>query len=264
MDNCIQTLSFRKTSHQHHILNDMVGEIKPYKPGKDKVRRVVDNTGRKRRIYSTIHNDPKQSSRRFRANDRERRRMNSLNGALQALKGCVPSYHGKKRLTKLQILKFACHYISDLSDILYSSSSSATTPSAPSPTSSIQDVKTTTHMAVDYTKTSESMQFSDTTSSCMSDELISFLVDQQEAQHHGHNNHNIIDNNNNNNNNMENTINGLSMMQRLDYLTYHNYFDNNNNAMTTDNFMSPMPPNHSVLYNNQFSQSLQDGIYSYC
>ena len=90
----------------------------------DHVKRIIDNSGRKRRIYSTIHNDPKQSTRRFRANDRERRRMNSLNGALQALKGCVPSYHGKKRLTKLQILKFACHYISDLSDLLCSTTTS--------------------------------------------------------------------------------------------------------------------------------------------
>ena len=54
-----------------------------------RVRRIVDSTGRKRRIYSTIHKDPKQSTRRFRANDRERRRMNSLNGALQALRGSL-------------------------------------------------------------------------------------------------------------------------------------------------------------------------------
>ena len=83
----------------------------------NRVKRIIDDSGRKRRIYSAIHNDPKQSSRRFRANDRERRRMNSLNGALQALKRCVPSYHGKKRLTKLQILQFACNYINDLSEI---------------------------------------------------------------------------------------------------------------------------------------------------
>ena len=88
-----------------------------------RVRRIVDNSGRKRRIYSTIHKDPKQSSRRFRANDRERRRMNSLNGALQALRGCVPLYHGKKRMTKLQILQFACTYINDLSEILCNPSS---------------------------------------------------------------------------------------------------------------------------------------------
>ena len=83
-----------------------------------KVKRIVDKTGQKRRVYSVVHKDPKQSSRRFRANDRERRRMNSLNCALQALKRCVPLYHGKKRTTKLQILQFASNYISDLSDIL--------------------------------------------------------------------------------------------------------------------------------------------------
>nr|XP_012554343.1 neurogenin-1 [Hydra vulgaris] len=83
-----------------------------------RVKRIIDTNGRKRRIYSIIHQDPKQSCRRFRANDRERHRMNSLNGALQTLKRCVPLYHGKRRVTKLQILQFACHYISDLSDIL--------------------------------------------------------------------------------------------------------------------------------------------------
>ena len=88
-----------------------------------RVKRIIDTNGRKRRIYSIIHQDPKQSTRRFRANDRERHRMNSLNGALQTLKRCVPLYHGKRRVTKLQILQFACHYINDLSDILCNPSS---------------------------------------------------------------------------------------------------------------------------------------------
>lgn len=106
---------------QSEQLQDQFTEDESKDRVKSRVKRIIDGNGRKRRIYSEIHHDPKQSNRRFRANDRERRRMNSLNGALQALKGCVPLYHGKKRMTKLQILQFACHYINDLSNILCSS-----------------------------------------------------------------------------------------------------------------------------------------------
>ena len=73
---------------------------------------------RKRRIYSNVHLDPKKSGRRFRANDRERRRMESLNGALDALKGCIPMPKTKKRMTKLHILRLACNYIKALTEIL--------------------------------------------------------------------------------------------------------------------------------------------------
>ena len=73
---------------------------------------------RKRRIYSHVHLDAKKSGRRFRANDRERRRMDSLNGALDALKGCIPAPKTKKRMTKLHVLRLACNYIKELSKLL--------------------------------------------------------------------------------------------------------------------------------------------------
>eukprot|EP00794_Sanderia_malayensis_P012016 gene12016-13256_t len=73
---------------------------------------------KKRRIYSSAHLDPKKSGRRFRANDRERRRMESLNGALDALKGCIPLPSSKKRMTKLHILRQACEYIQSLTEVL--------------------------------------------------------------------------------------------------------------------------------------------------
>lgn len=73
---------------------------------------------RKRRIYSHVHLDAKKSGRRFRANDRERRRMDSLNGALDALKGCIPVPKSKKRMTKLHVLRLACNYIKELSELL--------------------------------------------------------------------------------------------------------------------------------------------------
>ena len=73
---------------------------------------------RRRRIYSHVHLDAKKSGRRFRANDRERRRMDSLNGALDALKGCIPVQTTKKRMTKLHVLRLACSYIKELSELL--------------------------------------------------------------------------------------------------------------------------------------------------
>lgn len=75
-------------------------------------------SARKRRIYSQVHLDPKKSGRRFRANDRERRRMESLNGALNALKGCIPLPKTSKRMTKLKVLRCACNYIKSLSELL--------------------------------------------------------------------------------------------------------------------------------------------------
>ena len=74
--------------------------------------------GRRRRVYSLVHLDPKKSGRRFRANDRERRRMESLNGALETLKRCIPISKSKKRMTKLEILQLACNYIKNLSNLL--------------------------------------------------------------------------------------------------------------------------------------------------
>lgn len=126
LDNLFRKSQQMDTKCQIDVSHQNKKEIERLKQKElSRVKRVTDNAGRKRRIYSEIHKDPKQSNRRFRANDRERRRMNSLNGALQSLKGCVPLYHGKKRMTKLQILQFACNYISDLSDILCSPSSTS-------------------------------------------------------------------------------------------------------------------------------------------
>ena len=80
--------------------------------------RSRSKASRKRRVYSQVHGDPKKSARRFRANDRERRRMESLNSALDALKGCIPLPKNNKRMTKLRVLRYACNYIKSLSDLL--------------------------------------------------------------------------------------------------------------------------------------------------
>lgn len=61
---------------------------------------------------------PLKRLRRQRANDRERRRMQSLNGALNNLKSCIPLPKTKRRVTKLEILRIACNYIQSLWDTL--------------------------------------------------------------------------------------------------------------------------------------------------
>ena len=68
----------------------------------------------------TVHTrgQPLKKMRRLRANDRERRRMRSLNRALESLKKCLPVPQSKRRVTKLEILRIACNYIRSLSDTL--------------------------------------------------------------------------------------------------------------------------------------------------
>ncbi|XP_020896574.1 uncharacterized protein LOC110235451 [Exaiptasia diaphana] len=62
--------------------------------------------------------EPMKRIRRLRANDRERRRMRSLNRALDSLKKCIPVPPSKRRVTKLEVLRIACSYIRSLSDTL--------------------------------------------------------------------------------------------------------------------------------------------------
>lgn len=68
--------------------------------------------------HAQIPIEPMKRVRRLRANDRERRRMRSLNRALESLKKCIPVPKGKRRVTKLEILRIACNYIRSLSDTL--------------------------------------------------------------------------------------------------------------------------------------------------
>lgn len=71
---------------------------------------------------------PLKKMRRLRANDRERRRMRSLNRALESLKKCLPVPQSKRRVTKLEILRIACNYIRSLSDTLSEDSRSNESP----------------------------------------------------------------------------------------------------------------------------------------
>lgn len=57
-------------------------------------------------------------NRRMKANDRERNRMHSLNGALDRLRCILPTFSEDTKLTKIETLRFAHNYIWALSEML--------------------------------------------------------------------------------------------------------------------------------------------------
>lgn len=59
-----------------------------------------------------------KKTRRLKANDRERNRMHSLNGALDKLRTVLPTYPEDAKLTKIETLRFAHNYIWALSQTL--------------------------------------------------------------------------------------------------------------------------------------------------
>lgn len=61
--------------------------------------------------------------RRIRANNRERRRIQAINDAMEALRKVIPSTGNKRKLTKLELLRLAQDYIRDLSEMLCSDNS---------------------------------------------------------------------------------------------------------------------------------------------
>lgn len=64
--------------------------------------------------------------RRLRANDRERRRIQSINGAMEALRRVIPNTQNDRKVTKLQLLKLAQNYIRHLSEILTTNNNMST------------------------------------------------------------------------------------------------------------------------------------------
>lgn len=56
--------------------------------------------------------------RRLRANHRERRRIQSINGAMEALRKAIPDTRHNTKITKLQLLRLAQNYIKTLTEIL--------------------------------------------------------------------------------------------------------------------------------------------------
>ena len=77
---------------------------------------ITENSPRKSARSCSL--DPRL--RRIRANNRERRRIQAINDAMEALRKVIPSTNKKRKLTKLELLRNAQDYIRDLSEILCS------------------------------------------------------------------------------------------------------------------------------------------------
>ena len=74
-----------------------------------------------------------KKTRRLKANDRERNRMHSLNGALETLRDILPTITDDVKLTKIETLRFAHNYIWALTEFL---NPNDITSSSPSPSDS--------------------------------------------------------------------------------------------------------------------------------
>ena len=63
---------------------------------------------------------PPETRRRKRsaANDRERKRMHTVNAAFDQLRELVPAYPSNRKLSKIDTLRLACSYIEDLTSLL--------------------------------------------------------------------------------------------------------------------------------------------------
>ena len=69
-----------------------------------------------------IHGKPDQHVRkRTAANERERKRMHTVNSAFDQLRELVPTYPSSRKLSKIDTLKLACTYIQDLKALLINS-----------------------------------------------------------------------------------------------------------------------------------------------
>ena len=73
---------------------------------------------------STSEADPEESNgtckrqKRVAANRRERSRMHTVNAAFDSLRDMVPTYPSNRKLSKIETLRLACAYISDLAQLL--------------------------------------------------------------------------------------------------------------------------------------------------
>ena len=56
--------------------------------------------------------------KRVAANSRERKRMHTVNGAFDQLRELVPTYPSNRKLSKIDTLRLACSYITDLTSLL--------------------------------------------------------------------------------------------------------------------------------------------------
>ncbi|KAL1244751.1 Protein lin-32 [Trichinella spiralis] len=79
------------------------------------------NSNSNKRTLSHMHaaaGQPEMRRRRLAANERERRRMNSLNGAFDNLRNVLPSIESGKNLSKIETLLMAQEYIRVLQELI--------------------------------------------------------------------------------------------------------------------------------------------------
>ncbi|KAL1285326.1 Protein lin-32 [Trichinella pseudospiralis] len=86
------------------------------------------NNNSNKRALSHMHTmagQPEMRRRRLAANERERRRMNSLNGAFDNLRNVLPSIESGKNLSKIETLLMAQEYIRVLQELIGSNNCGA-------------------------------------------------------------------------------------------------------------------------------------------
>lgn len=119
-------------------------------PDKDEINLLESNDMYivKDQLTSDVHTHGSISTpldarlRRLRANDRERRRIQSINGAMEALRRVIPDTQNNRKVTKLQLLKLAQDYIRYLSDVLQTNTNNSMQASA-------YRISTSTQMNID-------------------------------------------------------------------------------------------------------------------
>ncbi|XP_077589160.1 neurogenin-1 [Stigmatopora nigra] len=108
--------STRSRSHSRSSSGSVCGSSRSASPGPPK------KTPRRRRRGRTpaVAAGPRvvRKSRRLKANDRERNRMQNLNGALDQLRRVLPALPDESKLTKIETLRLAHNYIWALAETL--------------------------------------------------------------------------------------------------------------------------------------------------
>ncbi|XP_015907367.1 class A basic helix-loop-helix protein 15-like [Parasteatoda tepidariorum] len=91
------------------------GDDSMYEPESSKRRRSNNRTHKKRRSTLSAR---ERNLRRLESNERERMRMHSLNDAFQALREVIPHVAMQKKLSKIETLTLAKHYIMALTNVI--------------------------------------------------------------------------------------------------------------------------------------------------
>ena len=94
--------------------NNTCGKMKHHR----NIYRHNDNPYARSSSDESDEENPKKRIRRVAANTRERNRMHAVNNAFDMLRELVPAYPSNRKLSKIDTLKLACAYISDLAGLL--------------------------------------------------------------------------------------------------------------------------------------------------